>query len=439
MPPTPPAPTIPPTIPPTISEPVTVALLGAGNRGADVYGEHLARLPGGARIVALAEPDPLRRARAAARHGVAPERTFASWTELLAGGRLADALIVATPDALHLAPTKAALALGYHCLLEKPIAPTLAEVLELAEAARALPGRVTVAHVLRHARFFRTLKELLDAGRIGELMNVQHTENIGHWHFAHSYVRGNWRREADASPMILAKACHDLDLLRWLVGRPCERVSSYGGLRHFRPENAPAGSTERCLDGCAVERTCPYSAPRIYLERFGAEPRWPNTVVTPEPDPERLLAALRAGPYGRCVYRCDNDVADQQTVALQFQGGVSAALTVSAFTEANTRTVHLMGSHGEIRGHMERGELIVHDFVRGSRETLALPVTGAGHGEADEELLRDFIGRLRGGSGGPALTDLEASIDSHLMAFAAERARREGVGVELDALRNARA
>lgn len=418
-------------------EPVTLALIGAGNRGADIYGGYIRRADPDARITAVADPDPVRRERAAAAHGVAPERAFSSWQELLGRGRIADALIIATPDALHVEPAKAALALGYDILLEKPIAPTLAGVLELAEAARDAPGRITVAHVLRHARFFETLKRLLDDGRIGQLAHVQHTENIGHWHFAHSYVRGNWRREAEASPMILAKACHDLDVLRWLVGRPCERVASYGGLRHFRRENAPAGSTDRCTGGCAVERVCPYSAIRIYLERFEARPTWPNTVLTPEPDPASLLEALREGPYGRCVYRSDNDVADHQTVSLRFEGGVAASLTVSAFTEENTRTLHLMGSHGEIHGHMDRGELILHDFAHGTRETIEVPVTAEGHLEADEGLMRDFLARLRGGATGPAPTDLEASIESHLMAFAAERARGQGVGVELRALREA--
>lgn len=414
-----------------MSRPVTVALIGAGNRGSDVYGRYILLHPELGRVVAVAETRAAPRAMAAAAHDVPGDRTFASWEELLARGRLADALIIATPDALHVAPAKAALALGYQVLLEKPLAPTLAGVLELADAARASTGSLVVAHVLRHSTFFATIKRLLDEGRIGELIHVQHTENIGHWHFAHSFVRGNWRRSDRASPMILAKACHDLDLLRWLVGRPCTSVASYGGLHHFRLENAPVGSTERCTGGCAVERQCPYSAIRIYLERFGGQGGWPNNVLTPDPNAESLRAALEDGPYGRCVYRCDNDVADHQVVALNFEGGVAASLTVSAFTEENTRTLHLMGSRGEIHGHMERGELIINDFSAGNREILDVPATGAGHTGADAALLGDFLARVADDRADAAPTDLAASVDSHLMAFAAEESRLSGAVVPI--------
>lgn len=408
--------------------PVTIAIIGAGNRGADVYAEGCAKHPDLARIVAVAEPDPEKRQRFALRHRLGAGAVHATWQDLFGGGRVANAVVIATPDAEHVAPAKAALALGYDVLLEKPIAPTLEGVRELARFEATARGRVTVAHVLRHAPFFATLKALVASGRIGDLVQVVHTENVGYWHFAHSYVRGNWRKEADASPMLLAKACHDLDLIRWLVDRPCERVASFGGLHHFRTANAPVGSTERCLDGCAVERACPYSARRIYLERFGGEARWPNTVVVADPTPERVERALRSGPYGRCVYRCDNDVADHQTVALSFQGGVVAALVVSAFTEANTRTVHLMGTNGEIHGAMEHGDLEVHDFATGSTERVSVAAE-EGHRGADEALLLDFLARVRRPTSGRAPTSLGVSIESHLMAFAAEEARQARVGV----------
>jgi len=424
-------------------DPVTIAIVGAGNRGADVYARLLTGLPEPARIVAVAEPDRGRRERLAERDGVPSDHLFSSASELFSRPRLADAVVIATPDTQHLEPARQALALGYHLLLEKPIAPTLPEVNELQAAARDAAGTVTVAHVLRYSPFFLAIERLLRDGRIGQLVTVQHTENIGYWHFAHSYVRGNWRREADASPMILAKACHDLDLLRWLVGTSCTSVASYGGRHHFRTENAPEGSTERCSGGCAVERTCPYSALRIYDERFAGASSWPLSVVAEDPAPERLRRALEEGPYGRCVYRCDNDVADHQVVALQFgdsgakndvAGGVAATLTVSAFTEENTRTIHLMGTHGEIHGHLGRGEIVLNDFTTGQR--LVVPVNGSddAHGGGDEGIVRDFLARLRGQRTGPAGSDLSASVESHLMAFAAERSRLEGRTVELASL-----
>lgn len=413
--------------------PLRVAILGAGQRGADVYAAAFARRPGLARITAVADPDATRRERLARRHDVPEDARFDGWASLLAGPRLADLLVIATPDALHLAPAKAALAQGYNLLLEKPIAPSLPEVLELERVARDAAGSVTVAHVLRHAAFFATLRELLAAGRIGDLVGIDHVENIGHWHFAHSYVRGNWRREDESSPMILAKACHDLDLLRWLVDRPCTEVHSRGALHHFTRAHAPEGSTERCLDGCAVERTCPYSAVRIYLERFGAQPVWPNSVVAGDGGAERLATALRDGPYGRCVYQCDNDVPDHQTTLLSFEGGVTATLTVTAFSEENTRTVHLMGTHGEIRGHMGEGRLTLRDFAAGREEVVR--VGGAeGHGAADQALVYDLLTRL-GTDAGPGRTALSASVESHLMAFAAEASRHTGRPVRPDTLR----
>lgn len=412
---------------------VTLALVGAGNRGGSTYGGYALRHPAEARVVALADPDPAKRERLARAHGLPPERAFADWSALLAEDRLADAVVIATPDALHPACVQAALAKGYEVLLEKPIAPTLEGVREVLVAAKDAQGTVTVAHVLRYTSFFQTLKRLLVDGRIGHLVTVQLTENVGYWHFAHSFVRGNWRREDLSSPMILAKSCHDLDILRWLVDLPCVRVASSGSLSHFRAENAPPGSTERCTEGCAVERTCPYSAKRIYLERFGARPGWPNEVLTDAPDADSVLLALETGPYGRCVYRCDNDVVDNQSVVLTFEGGVSASLTVSAFTERNTRTLHVMGSHGEIHGDLESGELVIDDFSSGGREVVRT-VAGSGHVDGDDALVRDFLARMRGDDTGAGLTDLSVSVESHLMAFAAERSRREGVAVAMDPL-----
>lgn len=412
--------------------PLTVAVIGAGNRGADVYARALADLGGAARVVAVADPDPERRARLADRHGVLPDGRFDGWSALLAGDRLAELAIVATPDALHTGPAVEALRRGYHLLLEKPIAPDAAGVRAIARAAADAPGTVTVAHVLRHAAFFRTVRGLVADGRVGRPIGIDHVENVGHWHFAHSYVRGAWRREDRASPMILAKACHDLDVLRWLADAPCEEVFSRGERRWFRVENAPEQAPERCIDGCPVEERCPYSAPRIYLERFAEQCGWPRSVVAHDGGDEAVRAALASGPYGRCVYRCDNDVADHQVATLRFANGLTATLTVTAFSEENTRTLRIFGSHGELEGHLESGRIVLRDFAAGREERIEAGAAD-GHAEADRALVRDLVARLRGDAGAGA-TELAASIDSHLMAFAAERSRREGGPVRPAAL-----
>lgn len=417
-------------------ERLRVAILGAGSRGAGAYGGFLLRRPDLAQLVAIADPRADRLALAGAAHGLAPAHLHASWQALLAQETALDAVIVATPDRLHLAPALAAIERGLAILLEKPISPTPREVEALLAAARRHGADVTVAHVLRYTPLFARIKEVLERGVIGRLQAIRHAEHIGYWHFAHSYVRGNWRRERLASPMILAKACHDLDILNWLVGTPCLSLASYGGLGWFTLANAPEGSTDRCDQGCAVERACPYSAQRIYLERLPPANAWPHDVLTTDTSAEGVAAALHAGPYGRCVYRCDNDVADHQVVAMQYANGVDATMTVSAFTSEVTRTIHLMGSLGEIEGDFLRNEITVTDFSLGDRRTSRLTVPNDGlHGGGDDALMADFLGRVqvrkRRGNAPEAPSSLEVSVASHRMAFAAERARRTGRTVQL--------
>jgi predicted dehydrogenase len=415
---------------------IRVAVIGAGNRGIEAYGDYIRRRPDMARIVAIADPRVDRLQDAAARHGLAPEHLYADWRELLERETGLDAVLITTPDTLHLEPALAAIRRGLGILLEKPISPTEEETRILAEAARESGADITVAHVLRYTAFFSRIKEILERGTIGRLVTLRQTEHIGYWHFAHSFVRGNWRREAESSPLILAKTCHDLDIVRWLVGAPCTELSSVGSLAHFRRENAPDGSTDRCDEGCKVERSCPYSAPRIYLEKFAPANGWPHTVLSLDTSPDGILAALHDGPYGRCVYRCDNDVVDNQVVAMRFANGVSATLNVSAFTADNTRTLHLMGTHGEIAGNLEKNEIVVTDFRTDDVTTIRLGMTMVGrHAGGDDRLMAEFLGRQvqrRGRSQvNVALASLEESLDSHFMAFAAERSRRTGTVVRL--------
>lgn len=426
-----------------VAEPITLAVIGAGNRGKDVYAGWALDHPHAARVVAVAEPNGERRAALADRHGIPPERQFSAWEDLLARPDVADAVVIATPDRLHVEPTLRALELGYDILLEKPIAPTREETLRLAEAAQVVQASVTVAHVLRYTPFFTELKRLLDEGRIGDLVTVQYTENIGYWHFAHSYVRGNWRRMDESSPLILAKSCHDLDVLRWLAGAPCRQVASFGGLRHFRRENMPAGAPERCLEGCPVGDTCPFNAVTFYVDGLAETNGWPVSVISEDTSRTGRLRALREGPYGRCVYQCDNDVVDHQVTVLEFENGVTATFNLSAFTEENTRTLKLMGTHGEIRGHLDKGELELRTFgkptfrdgvVRSgvSDEKIVVSTTGR-HAGGDDALMRAFVQRVRrrklGQSSEDTLTSLQQSLESHLIAFDAEEARLNGTVV----------
>ncbi|MGH2402052.1 MAG: Gfo/Idh/MocA family protein [Candidatus Limnocylindria bacterium] len=446
------------------SRPITLVVIGAGNRGRDTYGRWCLAHPDAARVVAVAERDSARLTAMADEHGLGAEAAFADWRALLARQRMADAIVVATPDREHAAPTIAALDAGYDVILEKPIAPTPEEVRAVGETAARTGGSVTVAHVLRHTAFFSTLKDLLDEGRIGELVTIEHAERIGYWHFAHSFVRGNWRNEALASPMILAKACHDLDLVRWLAGDRCTTVASFGGLHHFRPEQAPEGALDRCTDGvrrCPAAPQCPFDAVRLYVERTREVTGWPISVITDDPSPAGRLQALASGPYGRCVYRCDNDVADHQVVALEFANGVRASLTVTGLTADNTRRITLSGTRGELRGRLDTGEIELRHFLPAPDAPSASPwdrdalgrsamrddervVLNAtpvplydGHGGGDDGFLTDAIARLAARRDGgteqarDARTSLAVSIDSHVMAFAAEESRHQRRMVEL--------
>ncbi|MBB2910381.1 putative dehydrogenase [Streptosporangium becharense] len=413
--------------------PVTVAVMGAGMRGTGYARRALAT--GQAEVVAVAEPDPERRARFAAEHGIPADMVFADWRELLARGKVADAAIIATQDRMHVEPAVLAAGLGYHLLLEKPMAPTDEEATRIAEAAAEAGVLLAVCHVMRYTGYTRTLKELLDAGVIGEIMNIQHLEQVGWWHQAHSFVRGNWRNEAESAPMLLAKACHDLDWMIHIKGALPERVSSFGDLVYFRPDRRPPGAGDRCTE-CAVETSCPYSAKRIYLGCLGdpAKQWWPLSVVTDDHTEEGVLAALREGPYGRCVFACDNDVVDSQVVTMEFADGTTATFTMTAFAALEHRKTRIFGTHGSIEGDGVR--LRVHDFLT---DTYSEVETGGGddasaadgHGGGDDAILDAFVAAVRNGDPAAILSGGAESLATHRVVWAAEHARHTGTVVSL--------
>jgi predicted dehydrogenase len=411
--------------------PVELLIAGGGSRGATFAG-WAARHPERARVVAVAEPRADRREALADAHGVPPARRFEDWREAVAGGaRVADAAIVATLDREHTEPAIALAEQGYALLIEKPLATTEAECLAIAEATERTGVVAAVAHVLRYTAYTRLVRRLLDEGAVGEVVSVDHLEPVGFWHHAHSYVRGNWRREDEAGPMLLAKCCHDLDWLSHIVGARCERVSSFGSLGRLRPEHRPEGAGERCLD-CAIERSCPYSARRIYLEPAErGETGWPVDVVAWPPEPEQVERALREGPYGRCVWACDNDVVDHQVVSLAYEGGATASLTMTAFTRMRDRETRIFGTRGELRGNGAMVE--VYDFL--TRTTTRHDVPGGGdltgHGGGDDGVMADFVAAVEAGDPGHVPTTPRHALESHRIAFAAETSRREGRTVEL--------
>ena len=407
--------------------PVTLALVGAGQRGS-TYAAWIAEHPERARVVAVAEPREHQRAAIAAAHDIPPEHVFESWKELAAAGRIADAAIVTTQDHHHVEPAVTFAELGYHLMLEKPMAPTEEGCRTIVDAVTRAGVMFAVCHVMRYTPYTRAFKQAVDSGWIGDVVSIQHLEPVGFWHQAHSYVRGNWRREDTSSFMLMTKSCHDLDWLRYVVGRPARRVSSFGGLAHFRPEQAPHGAAERCLD-CAVEPDCPYSAPRLYFGRLrSGQLGWPLSVITDDLTEEGVEQALRDGPYGRCVYRCDNDVVDHQVVAMEFDGGVTATFTMTGFSEAAHRRTQVFGTRGRIDGDGEH--ISVLDFVTGRTEVLDVTSAGsdaaAGHGGGDAGLVDAFVTAVATGNPGVIRSGPAETLETHLTVFAAERARRAG-------------
>jgi predicted dehydrogenase len=406
-------------------EPVKAILLGAGSRGKDTYAEFAKKNPSSLRLVAVAEPEPSRRRAVMEEHGIPERFAFASWEDALRADSGAEAVIIATQDRMHIEPVIASIGRNLHILCEKPMAPTAEECLRIELASVRYDKVFLISHVLRYTNFFNTIKGLLDSKRIGALIGIEHNENVGHVHMSHSFVRGNWGRKEDSSPMILAKSCHDMDALLWLAGADCESLSSYGELNYFKPERAPAGAPKRCLDGCPEAEACPYNAQKIYLTD---NVRWPVNVIATDLSMKGRMSALEEGPYGRCVFRCDNDVVDHQVVAMKFKNGVTATFTMTAFSMTTHRTIRLMGTEGEILGDMEDNGIEVREFSSGAIERISVAHLASGHSGGDPNLIADFTRLVRARGGGGRTSVLE-SVQSHLMAFAAEDSRINGGGL----------
>ena len=408
-------------------KPITAVVLGAGSRGS-IYASYAKEHPEELRIIAIAEPRRDRLDALAEEVGVSPEHRYTSWESLLAQPKLADCAFICTLDDDHIAPALKAMELGYHLLLEKPMSNREDECRQIVETAHRTNCTLAVCHVLRYTPFYMTLKTLLDKGAVGQVTTINQIENVGYWHQAHSFVRGNWRNTKETSPMILQKSCHDMDIILWLMGSNCTRVQSFGSLRHFTPENAPEGAAKRCLDGCPHVDTCPYSAPKLYLDmnRNG----WPVDVITTDMSLEGRRKALEEGPYGRCVYHCDNDVVDRQVVNLEFENGGVATFTMTGLTADFCRELKIFGTEGQIQANMGTNEIVLHRF---GEEKQTIPVDmgieASGHGGGDYGIMADFLRILR--EGGESRTSAEVSLQSHLICFAAERSRKENIVVTL--------
>ncbi len=413
---------------------MTAVVIGAGLRGGYVYSAYALDYPDELKVVAVAEPDEARRKEFAFKHRIPETMQFKNYEDLLEKEKMADCALVCTQDTMHYKPVVGALERGYHVLCEKPMSPDGKEIIKMGEMAEKYDRILSICHVLRYSPFFVKIKSLLDEGKVGRLMSIQHIEEVGYWHHAHSFVRGNWRKAEESSPMILQKCCHDMDILLWLVQSHCKKVSSFGALTYFSEDNAPEGAPARCLEGCPHRDECPFYAPAFYLGHPKAVEDGLIYAVTPDIRKESVIRALKTGPYGRCVFHCDNTVVDHQVVNLEFENQVSVSFMMSAFTKNCARQINLMGTKGQIRGNMESGIIEVCDFVSGITDTIHLNTSPKGHSGSDMSMMKEFVQLVRDEKGS-GKTSAAISVESHLMALAAEESRVGKATVDFQAFK----
>jgi predicted dehydrogenase len=404
-----------------VNKPITAIVIGAGNRG-NVYAGYALKYPDEMKIVGVAEPVIHKNERFAKAHSISVENTFSTWEDVFKRPKFADAVIITTPDNLHYGPAMAALPLGYDMIIEKVVAQSWKECNDILKAAVKFEAIVAVCHVLRYTPYFRKLKELCSTGILGEIISVQHLEPVEHIHMSHSFVRGPWRNSKESNPMILSKSCHDTDILRWLINKPCTKVSSFGQLSHFRRQNAPLNSTLRCADGCPVEAKCPYSAIKIYKQN-----KWYIGHLNLETGTEEeILEKLKVSQYGICVYKQDNDVVDHQICNFEFEGGATAAFSMEAMTHYGGRRTRIMGTKGNANG--DENDLEYYDFAsqKFTKWNVNQQEVSSGHGGGDYGLVHDFIRASQNNDASMLTSTIQASMESHLMGFMAEKSRLHG-------------
>ena len=411
-------------------KPLKAIMIGAGQRG-NAYAEHAITNPSDLEFVGVAEPHQKRQRTFAEKYNIDKANRLNTWEDVFTRDKWADCVIICTPDKLHYAPAMAAIEKGYDILLEKPSSPNPQECIEIADAADKKGVKVVVCHVMRYTPFATQIKNVIDSGEIGRIMTIVHNENVGNVHQSHSFVRGNWNSALTSSPMILAKSCHDMDFLQWLIGKKCLRLSSFGALSYFNRDNCPLDAPPRCIDGCPV--ACEYDSRKLYLE---SDNDWFRSVAVGHYNPtdDEVVAALKTGPYGRCVFQCDNDVVDHQVVSMAFEDDITVLFSMTAFTPDISRSIKIMGTKGQIKAHTSHKNAIVTNFATGEEREIDTTATAVGgHGGGDAGIMTAFVDYLRGADV-KDISDARISAENHMLCFAAEESRlNSGAVVEMEA------
>lgn len=410
--------------------PIRMAVVGAGNRGA-LYGDlaqlHLDEIE----VIAVAEPIKARRDAFVEKHQL--HEGYESWEEMFAAEVDCDVVFITTQDQQHYLPAMAALDLGYHVVVEKPLSPSYQECERMIAKAKEKNRLLMLCYVLRYTPFFQKIKQLIQQKAVGDVKHVSIEMDVAYWHQAHSFVRGNWRNSSASSPMLLAKSCHDLDIFSYLIEKEPLHISSFGNLTYFTRENAPIGSGTHCLDDCQVEEQCPFSARKIYL---GENISWPVSTISEDLSYEARKIALETGPYGKCVFHCDNDVVDHQVVNILYEKGIIATLTMSGFTNELTRQVRILGTKGEINGNMNKNELTICQFGQSTRK-LDLEVSQNGmHAGGDDGLMKALIQLMNQFPNFNEESYYNDLLMSHFLTHQAETSRRTNETIQVTKLQH---
>ena len=383
-------------------------------------------------IVGVADPDKNRRESIARRFGIPDDKCFESAEELAKAPKFADAVINGTMDHIHVKTSIPLLKAGYDILLETPFSVNENEARELVEAAEKYGRKVMVCFVLRYAPFYRKIKDLILAGEIGDIISIQTNEYVSYHHMSTSHVRGKWNNSDRChSSMLLAKCCHDIDIMMWLMSETKPAlVSSFGCNKQFVKENAPVNSGTRCLVDCPLVNDCLYSAKRIYIDH---PDRWSFYVWDAiehieNPTIEDKIELLKTSPYGVCAYKSDNNVVDHQTVSVFFENGATGTHNMVGGTSKGTRTIHITGTKGVIEGDFEEGKFTLSKIdprpgCEHEDTVFDLKIDNDTHGGGDLDLVRDFVAYARGENPSVSCTSNHDSLAGHLVVFLADKSR----------------
>lgn len=429
-----------------MSKKLSAIIVGAGHRALG-YASYAKSHPDLMEIVGVADPSKQRRDNVAKQFNLDPSRCFESAEELASQPKFADFIINGTMDHQHVATSLPLIEKGYDMLLEKPFATNEEEMWELVEAAKRKGSKIAICHVLRFAPLYAAIRQQVADGVIGDIINIQATEHVSYHHMGTGYIRGKWNRtDYCKSTMLMAKSCHDLDLIAWMKsGIKPVSVCSFGNNFQFRPEKAPPNSGTRCLVDCPIEKDCLYSAKKHYIDHPNRWSFyvWDSLEHIENPTIEDKIESLKTSPYGKCAWKTDMNVVDHQSVAIEFEDGCTATLNMVGGCAKPSRSIHIIGTRGEIQSYFESSKFVIrhidprpgHEF---SEQTIDLNIIGdmtgahGGHGGGDSRLVEDFLAYLSGNKPSISTTSIEDSVAGHLMGFCANRSVEEHRVVDIN-------